>query len=45
MQAKLKEAQDQPGKLRHEAQGIRDMLDERSNEVIALQSEMKQLSD
>ena len=45
LQTKLKEAHDQPGKLRHEAQGIRDMLDERCNEVVVLQSEIKSLTD
>ena len=45
VQGQLREAQtDLPRRLRHEAEGIKEQLDERTNEVHMLQDEIKTLS-
>ena len=45
LESNLKVVHEQPGKLRQEAQNIRDMLDERCNEVATLQQELNSMSN
>ena len=44
LQKQVREAQDLPRRLRQEAQGIKDQLDEKKAEVVMLQDEIKGLS-